>query len=99
MYLQLKNEYKILEEKYQEAVEVKSNLNKDQRRRVQELEDELVYLKRHSDMENGLLKDENNILKKEVEQYIKGRYLGESNSHYNLTPNAKHQQSLLAPMQ
>ncbi len=69
-------------------------LSSEAQKRIQELEDELIYIKRHSEMENGLLRDENEILKKEVEQYVSVQQMVEGPQHnqsqYHHTPNAKH---------
>ena len=62
--MQLKNDYNRLESKYEETT-----LERDQgAKKVKQSEDEMSYLKKHFEIELGLLKDENEILKRELQE-------------------------------
>lgn len=58
----LKNEYTRLELKYKEILIQKEQGDDSKDAQLKALEDEINYLKKHFDIEVGLLKDENDIL-------------------------------------
>jgi polyhydroxyalkanoate synthesis regulator phasin len=83
LYNDLKSEYGRLEDKWREMQNSKEQLNESKEQKIKILEDEMNYIKKHFDIELGLMKDENDILQRELSEIM-------NKSHYNLTPNAKH---------
>jgi len=81
LYVHLKNDFSRLEQRYKE-----STIQGDKDRQMRMLEDELSYVRRHSDMEVSLLKDENEILKKEMES-LKSEY-------FKRTMNTMHESTM-----
>ncbi len=66
----LKNEYTRLESKYKEILIQKEQGDESNCGQLKALEDEINYLKKHFDIEVGLLKDENEILQKELSEIL-----------------------------
>ena len=46
-------------------------MNQENTHKARELEEEIQYIKRHSEVEMGMLRDENMILKREIDEIIK----------------------------
>ena len=62
MYAHLKSDYERLQQKYTETIQMKETEDDQKDQRSQAMEEELTYLKKHFEIELGLLKDENDIL-------------------------------------
>jgi predicted nucleic acid-binding Zn-ribbon protein len=70
LYTVLKNDYTRLELKYKELSIQKDGIEGNKGKQVKKLEDEIGYLKKHFEIEMGILKDENDILKKELAEVM-----------------------------
>ncbi len=85
LYSHLKGDYQRLEAQYTEAIKMQGNIGNDKDRKLNLLEDEINYVKKHSEIEVGLIKDENEILKKELNDLLVRQE--KKDAYYNLTPN------------
>ncbi len=63
LYSRLKLDYHSLEDRYKEVHNQRGNLDGEKDRKIALLEDEVQYVKKHNEIELGLIKDENEILK------------------------------------
>ena len=61
----LRSDYTRLELKWKETLEAQA-ISQEHSSDIKRVEEEMTYLKRHYEMELGLLKDENEILKREL---------------------------------
>jgi len=63
-------------------------MGNDKDKKLSLLEEEINYIKKHGEIELGMLRDENEILKKELNDIL---YRHEQKEvYYNLTPNQQH---------
>jgi hypothetical protein len=82
----LKSDYTRLEVKFKDIIEEQEK-EAQEPAKLKQLEEEMTYLKRHYEMEMGLLKDENEILKRELTS-LSLLPLGSNNQmNMSLTPN------------
>lgn len=75
LYNLLKNDFTRLEAKYEEQEKQHLNFDTQKDRHIQGLEEEVNYLKKHLDVELGVIKDENEILKRELRDATARRLL------------------------
>ena len=66
----LKSDYSRLELKYKELSIQKEGMDSNKNKHVKKLEDEIGYLKKHFEVEMGIIRDENDILKKEMQEMM-----------------------------
>jgi hypothetical protein len=66
MLILLKNDFTRLEQKYQEAISQHQHYDGKGDKQIRLLEEEIVYLKKNFEIEIGILKDESDILRKEL---------------------------------
>ena len=69
LYNLLKNDFNRLDAKYQEITSEQQNFEVSRDKRVKALEEELAYLKKHFEIEMGVMQDENDILKRELQEF------------------------------
>ena len=63
----LKNDFNRLDNKYQDTIKNSHSFEgRGDKQQIKVLEEEIAYIKKHFEMEVGLMKDENDILKKEL---------------------------------
>ncbi|CDW75884.1 UNKNOWN [Stylonychia lemnae] len=91
LYNLLKNDFNRLEGKYQEQQQQQQNFDSIKEKQIQTLEEEVNYLKRHFDVEMGLLRDENEILKRELRDVNARRVLQQN--QYILANNPTNRQA------
>ena len=77
----MKGDYNRLEMKCKELQYQKDGLEGGKDKQIKHLEEEIGYLKKHYEMELGLIKDENDILKRELQEIVPRRQM----THH--TPN------------
>eukprot|EP00347_Sterkiella_histriomuscorum_P016871 403351526 len=78
LYNLLKSDFNRLEAKYEEQEKQHLNFDGQKERQIQALEEEVKYLQKHFEVEVGLSKDENEILKRELRE-VNARRLLEQN--------------------
>ena len=67
LYQLLRNDFNRLDLKYQESLKNQSRMaGSAHDPQIKVLEEEIAYLKKHFEIELGLMKDENDILRKEL---------------------------------
>lgn len=86
LYNLLKADFNRLDGKYQDLLKVSDGGPKAEKQQVKLLEEEITYLKKHFEIELGLVHNENEILKKEL---LDNRRRG--------TPNQKQANSFCSP--
>ncbi len=69
LYNLLKNDYNRLDAKYQEVAADQQTFEVQKDKKVKALEEEVAYLKKHFEIELGVMQDENEILKRELQEF------------------------------
>lgn len=92
LYSLLKVDFSRLEAKYEEQEKHHSQRQTQLERQKEQMDEELNYLRKHSEVELGLLKDENEILKRELREANARRLLEQNQFILQQNPIRRKQQ-------
>ena len=87
LYALLKGDYQRLEARLRDVAGQQEGEEAEKIKHIKQMEDEINYLKKHFEVEMGLLKDENEILQRELTHVLQRHR--EMSQYSLLTPNNK----------
>lgn len=70
LYIHLKNDYSRLEARYKDMLHTQESFDVEKDSQIKTMEEEINYLRKHFEVEMGLLADENAILKRELKEMM-----------------------------